>query len=125
MKKVIFISLLLLWLTLAWCTQKMDQEDLFEKKQECVSYRNELQKQIDKDSDQGKDLWIINTQIIKEIFYSKKENSCFASINSFFWPTDKIIESRKIVDLLTNETTTYYYNEYVKHTLKIKELKWE
>ena len=78
-------SLLLIFLSaivLAGCTNGLSKSELFEKKQECAAYKNNLQKEIDKEIAEFKVVGDFFSKTIDEIFYSSKENSCFALVQS-------------------------------------------
>lgn len=116
---------------LTGCSQQkwLSQGELFEKKQECFTYKDNLQKEIDKSQNEvEKADWYYYERIV-EIFYSPTKNSCFAITN------ERSSRDRKeyneldwIIDLLSNEKTNYNRdnnNEMIHFGEKIKELKWE
>jgi hypothetical protein len=80
MKKILLISVLLGSLILVGCAkqQELSQENLFEKKQECAKYMNDLTKRNEQYnySDSDKNGSISNSSQIEEIFYSPVVNSC-------------------------------------------------
>lgn len=130
MKKIILSFLLILTVSfLSWCSSNKDE--LFEKKQECNKYYDDIIKYGD--------WWYINKLSLKEIFYSNKLKSCLfvvkddnlysiydflekKEIFSVTWPiikcwwTDKFFTEE--YEKCSNELETELNN-------KIKELKWE
>lgn len=71
-------------------------------------------------------MWYYSTQFIKEIFYSLKENSCFAVIYKKSTSDDwNVFSDNKIINLLTNEEIIYDENRILEFNQKLKELKWE
>jgi len=77
MKKLLWISFLLGLIFLWGCatTNKLSQDELFEKKQECVGHRDAIEK-ISKEK-----YWDVGYDFVEEIFYSPKLNSCLYTIN--------------------------------------------
>lgn len=133
MKKLFLISTILLWLLLTWCSQnKLSQDELFEKKQGCNTYKNIIEKELEKDNEN-----ILGSIYLKEIFYSPSRNSCiyiksidyYLNNYNFVWET--------AYDILTNETIWYWDSKISEDTIiqdldqekeyfeLIKELKWE
>ena len=76
MKKFLWISFLLGLIFLWWCatTNKLSQDELFEKKQECASYTSEMYKDIEK--------WWYEDPLILDVFYSSSINSCLYEFNT-------------------------------------------
>ena len=111
MKKLLIVSLLLCGIVLGWCSlQKwLSQDELFEKKQECLSYQTNILENINRGD------------ILMQIFYSPKINSC-------------LYITKNVISI---NDTTYYIYDYFENVLvssthfyetlekKIKELKWE
>jgi len=128
MRTILLISILVFWVFITWCSQKwLSKSELFEKKKECIAYKYDLQNRIDKDTKELKDDGRIYIERIWEIFYSKKENSCFATTLeiSAFDKESKIQSKYRIINLLTN-TQEYYTEDYKDaYTLRLQELKWE
>lgn len=79
MKKFLLISVFLGSMIFVGCSQQkwLSQDKLFEKKQECAKYKNEMQKQLSDFSLNG----IENVLEVKEIFYSPIKNSCLFTVN--------------------------------------------
>lgn len=129
MKRLLLISILLGSIILAGCgkQQGLSQDELFEKKQECIKYKNDLQDRIDKDTQEFKEVGAFYSEGIEEIFYSESENSCFAITKEILkWNSNSESESRKrIIDLLTNNSTNYEDDQMIYYSEKIKHLKWE
>ena len=62
----------------------MTDDQLFQKKQECASYKDNIQKEIDKNyGKEGESFYSIS---LLEIFYSPKEKSCLYGITAFSGP---------------------------------------
>lgn len=104
MKKILIISLLLI-LSSCWNNNK----EIFENKQKCLSYENEIKELINEDK--GKFL---------ELFYSPTNNTCIYIYNQE--------NNQFIIDYMTKETI--FYCDWNIRTLdkcydKTKELKWE
>lgn len=119
-------SLLLIFLAaivLAGCTNGLSKSELFEKKQECASYKDEIQKEI------SKQLWV-NSLI--EIFYSPVRNSCmyhYSNVNAEavvdYFTKEVVIDWLKLFD--TNDTGVQKILIENQRDFKkwLKELKWE
>lgn len=77
MKKFLWFSFLLGLIFLGWCTttNKLSQNELFQKKQECASYKTEIEKEI-KERNFINGIWWGQTQLLESIFYSRKNNTC-------------------------------------------------
>lgn len=89
MKKFILISLFFSLIILSWCNQQKEisQDELFEKKQECLNYKENI---------------INNTNdTLTQIFYSQRLNSCL-------YITKNII---------SKNDTKYYIYDYLEDTL--------
>lgn len=134
MKNFLLIVILAFAVVLTWCSEKTSQEDLFEKKQECISYKDNLQNEINSDIERLEGMWYYSTQFIKEIFYSLKEDSCFAVTYKKSTSDDwNVFSDNKIINLLTNEEIIYDEtisnkrdeNRILEFNQKLKELKWE
>ena len=113
MKKIIILISLLLILT--WCSIDWNNEKenyLFKKQQECYSYKDKIQNDLDKERQK---LWWETWKWLWEIFYSKKNNSCFY-VNKDMW---------SIVNLFENKTIFYWWTDKEKINNKVKELKWK
>lgn len=97
---------------LAGCSNGLSKSELFEKKQECAKYKDKIQNEIDKEEvESQQELWIYHSENIWEIFYSSKENSCFALTSYtriFGWET---AICNKIINLLDNTQTIYCNQE--------------
>lgn len=106
---------LLLWVLglaiLAGCAQQgLSQSELFEKKQECIKYKEGLQKEIDKEVKRVENFWdwSYESDVITEIFYSNKENTCFAlTSETMILSNGNQFNYSKIINLLTNEEVSY------------------
>lgn len=110
---------------LAWCSQKsLSKDQLFEKKQECESYKDEIQKE------QG--IWLM----LSEVFYSPKLNTCLYVLKwnwrnfiiDRFWDESKSIyetnDYSTCKNVLKNDEKKCLDNEKI-FDAKIKELKGE
>lgn len=83
--KKIFIILLAFWLVfVTGCSinnSKISQTEIFEKKQECSKYKQDIQKAVDKSLIRDDDDEYFSYQVqLKEIFYSPIKNSCLYSV---------------------------------------------
>lgn len=138
MKKSIILSLGLSLILTSCTIDWKDENTEFKKKQECIKYKNWLQKDIDKrikDYNYNED-WFKQTytEKILEILYSKKYNTCYAiTSNNTFWIKKEWRSNIVKIDLLSNqEEELLIKNEYYDFTIDtpdvlkiIKELKWE
>lgn len=97
---LIISSLIILW----GCstTNKLSQDELFQKKQECIKYERDIQKDIEKVN-----LWWKNesgvwqhSESLSEIFYSPAKNSCLYSV--------RVEESKKSSYLIPAWNCTFY-----------------
>ena len=82
MKKFISISLLLSVLFLYGCSTKnnwLTADQLIAKQQECASYKDAIQKQVDEHPIRRTNQLESYTSSLKEIFYSPVKNSCLYS----------------------------------------------
>lgn len=127
MKKPLFLILLATLILTGCSSQKLSQDQLFEKKQECLQYKESLQKEIDTEElESQQELWIYHSENIWEIFYSTKENSCFALTSYtriFDWNT---AICNKIINLLNNTQTIYCnQDEQISYYDRLQELKGE
>lgn len=121
-KKIIVISLLAVGIILTGCSQKneLSKNAIFEKKQECLTYKYILENEINSDIN-------ISIDKIEEIFYSEKNNTCYWSISSLnvknniktYWILD-LLSNKYIESTEWNERIMLYENTYKQ---KIKELK--
>lgn len=125
MKKLFIVSIILLSLTLVWCSQnKLSQDELFEKKQECLWYKENLEEIIKKNELYAEKEWWRYDGKIKEIFYSKKENTCIWIISDWWkLPSRWIFYEITITDILTNESNTYDDGGFAYDIIYL--LKWE
>lgn len=127
MKKLFILSMILLSLTLVWCAQnKLSQDELFNKKQECLTYKDNLQKDIDKDKlYMETNGWSYSARI-KEIFYSPVDNTCIGVvgiIGRFSKEPNDIFSEIQIIDILENQSTSYELDELAYQIIAM--LKWE
>lgn len=139
MKKYIPIllstSLLLSACSIDWNNKK---DNLFEKKQECAKYRDEMLKDaisVNEESlAKASMAWHEYNLEIEEIFYSKKYNSCLYQLSTYKLNWIKIPDiSEK--QLLSKSIYDYFSKKEIINTLdnhseeefdkKLKELKWE
>lgn len=139
MKKLFIVSIILLSLTLVWCSQnKLSQDELFEKKQECLLYKVEILENIEIQS--KKHWWISYTHIeeLEEIFYSPTKNSCMYTTKVTEITENDTCVFYKLYDYFGKDYSTANYMvmdlewkkcDYTKtlnlYENKIKELKWE
>lgn len=152
MKKILTISLLSILLLSSCSIDWNDENTAFKKKQECASYKNNIEKSVSN----------INWKL-EELFYSKSRNSCIyiMEYNDFSWKAvfdymswEKLFDilnqycwmvNWKIEFWLTKDKSPFnkIYNEYKietpniiwtdkckniiddKYEKWIKELKWE
>lgn len=93
-KIVIALLTLIVIIAVVWFVQnnqeKKQHEDLFEKKQECASYRREIEEKLKKES-------MVVGYHLDEIFYSPSKSSCLYSYQSY------ALKNYYIADYLTNE----------------------
>lgn len=126
MKKLLPI-LLLTSLLLSACSI-WGKEDLFEKKQECMEYKNKMTEYLDKN-------WYSSTTI-KEIFYSDKWNSCYFISETlvgetkreflFDYLSNKLIATKiNCSEIWKSYCTVEMENEDKKYLKQIQFLKWE
>ena len=108
----------------------MDQDDLFEKKQECVSYKDEIEKEIKNEIEKvnWKPLKQLGVLIyVKDIFYSPQRNSCLYIYNN----QNNWFSNYFLVDYFTKEFIIWYGETisstgYIsKFNKTVQELKWE
>lgn len=127
-KKIIVISLLLGSLILTGCSQKneLSKDELFEKKQECVKHKEDIEKDI-----AVRNFWN-QVEFLEEIFYSPTENTCMYRARGKLSTTLKdweIInkERERVYDFFTKETIIWTDNRFNDEYFynKLKELKWE
>lgn len=119
MKKIFLLSLLLLWLTITWCSSKLSQDNLFEKKQECANKEAEIRNEI---YNIYKDFVLVQNWTLEEIFYSSTKSSCLYVAVSENW-LDKDIR-----DFFTKElyiSKSKWLNINWEFEIKLQELKWE
>lgn len=109
MKKILILCVLLL---LSSCSWNSDNE-IFKMKQECLKYKDNIQKEI------KEDWWNLS-----ELFYSPIINTCIYS----YQQNINLEKNIFIIDYLTKETI--FYCDWKIRTMnscneKIQELKWE
>jgi len=116
MKKLL-IPIILATFLLAGCTSqkaKLTDDQLFEKKQECNKYKDEIQKVIDNSLIRDDDEYFSYQVRLKEIFYSPVKNSCLYSVYHIETrksnPSDSC-GSYTIQDFLANDTIVWAYLE--------------
>lgn len=128
MQKLLILSFLGV-VILAGCAQQgLSQSELFEKKQECIKYKEGLQKEIDKESERIENFgdWSYKSTFIAEIFYSTKENTCFAITDETLISNNgNSVRSNYIINLLTNEAVRYTENTIDRYYERLKEIKSE
>lgn len=116
MKKHLLLLLVISVFFISGCTStsKLSQDELFEKKQTCESYKSQME------ADAERYYWEIYIWVIN-IFYSSKRNSCLyiAKFNYKKLASDIADMSIEIHDFLTKETL------WIATPENIKELKWE
>lgn len=106
MKKLLLISLVLSGILLKGCSQQkwLSQDELFEKKQECISYKDKMNIQV---------IQLIDSDFeVNEIFYSPIKNSCLYTAKVKYWI--------KINDFTDNSLYTavidYFNNTIIENT---------
>lgn len=125
MKRFLLVSVLVWALILTWCSQQkwLSQNELFEKKQKCASYKDEIQKEI------SKQLWVNS---LNEIFYSPTRNSCmyrYSNVNAEavvdYFTKEVVIDALNLFD--TNDTGVQktLMEGQKTFTKWLKQLKWE
>ncbi len=145
MKKFLWISFLLGLIFLWGCatTNKLSTSELFEKKQECLSYKETIVQKIQDYDDQIRDIeksqwyYMEHKRTLSELFYSPVRNSCLYSIH-LVEETSKgdMIDWYQIKDFFdedySGETiiSDDNYNldqdaSYLEYKKTIKKLKWE
>lgn len=122
-------------------SKPVELEDIFKKKQECLKYKDEIQK-IYRDVTQH--FWTEDTKI-EEIFYSPNWNSCYWIISSYsLWVDEefdtltKKVQQLELLDILNhtkiarkmncdelNNCTKQWEDEDKNYLEQIKFLKWE
>lgn len=121
--------------------KEKNDDELFKKKQECSKYTEKLKAEAEKETEDMTKALIdtIYYKELKEIFYSKNKNSCFAvneiTLENFerndSWNITREVDYSKntkmvIVDILTNDATNYNIPEQEnEYNLMLWELKWE
>lgn len=106
-------------------------DKLFEKKQECVKYKNEIEKKWKNEIE-----YSLQRNIFDEIFYSPTENSCFYSYASYYIDADGKPMDKNLVGIdyiimnhltnervfyansVINEKATFYFNQRKKEIKK-------
>lgn len=132
MKKLRLIAIVPCLLIVWGCTfqeptksTEMTAQQIFEKKQECAKYKDSLHNEIkDRESNFEK---LNYTESINEIFYSISDNSCYALTTAIRRYWDKIQTDQNIINLLTNELTSYNELSQVQREMyqkKVDQLKW-
>lgn len=142
MKKLLIVSLLLCGIVLGWCSlQKwLSQEELFEKKQECAKYKNNIEDIIQQKCEEYSSPNIEHMNCyLEEIYFNPKSNSCEYS---WYWNYYQFTDWN-IRDDSSSERRYYVYDylsskeiysnvcgksDYQCNTLAkkiIKEIKWE
>ena len=105
----------------------MTADQLFQKKQECAKYKDDLQKEVNKDNSEST-IYFRDFRTINEIFYSQIINSCFGLIEEQLKPTSNSSWTTTywIIDLLTDDRMDYSSNmtgSMDKYLTKLDELK--
>jgi len=134
MKKIFLIFLLAYGFILTGCSQQkwLSQDKIFEKKQECIKYKINIEEEID---GKNTEKWFQESFYeLDQIFYSPIKNSCLYSYKRVWLQNNLTIRSFLdyfIVDYLTKdmifETNIWAENtESLKtYNEKIRELKWD
>lgn len=113
MKKIISISLLSVLLLSSCSIDWNDEKATFKKKQECEKYADEIKKWWD---------------LLDEIFYSKKLNTCVSISHSPSWifVINDLLRNSTILMKLSNWNKTFLeWKTLEEYNNKIRELKWE
>jgi len=111
MKKIFILTLIsLIWITLTWCSQnKLSEDELFEKKQECANYTAEIWYDIEKSyGKEGETFKMIN---LNWIYYSQKINSCLYEVVSLSHSENYWSEKITLRDFFTKEEIVWYGND--------------
>ncbi len=108
MKKILIISILLGSIILSGCNSQrwLSQNELFENRQKCLNYTNEIQKEILSWNNE------ISSYNIEQIFFSPEKQQCFIVINN----KDHVDQELEI------EWKILY--EYWNHFSNSKPIKW-
>ena len=140
MKKILLIFLLVCGISLAGCSKErqLSQDELFEKKQECLKYKD----QSEKKSYELSHIGATDTKFLT-IFYSPIKNSCLYawharnSDKNFSDTSNWSFEYYQINDVFTNEKIRAWTNYLTGHLWwfggwlesvynnEIKKLQWE
>lgn len=93
----------------------MNQDEVFKKKQDCQKYKNEIEKDIDKEEKEKMGGIITYVSIdLGEIFFSDVKNTCmYTATENWVDKLGKIHEAHWIVDILSNDKTKYGWIEEI------------
>lgn len=133
MKKLFLISVILVSAILAWCAHQkwLSEDELFEKKQECISYRNDINQDILRRF--SVEVWEFEDSEL-EIFYSPSKNSCLYLVHFIRdigeWHAPKTMISYVYDYLSSIEVLKIYYQsatieEEAKFEIALQELRGE
>lgn len=112
--------------------KKGKEDDLFEKRQKCLSHRNEIEKDL-KDKEVKDWEWIYN---LEQVFYSILKNECyFVSVKEKWKVTERWLykywnhswysDSEYLCNYYYKDDFTKVDNWCVELDKKVQELKWE
>lgn len=121
LKKIIIFLLPLLFIITLGCNNTKNDKNIFQKKQICINYKNEIENYIQNNYD--------DYRKVIDVFYSPIKDSCLYIIKK--WREKNVIDYLSNTDILTNHCENEKWNiiECIKNeekfNKKIKKLKWE
>lgn len=125
MKKSILL-IFLAAIVLAGCANGLSKSELFEKKQECLQYTDEIKEEA---SNKYPLLQIEDDLYVNEIFYNSKYNSCLYHSEAIMWDehTHEIRDflSKEVIMGCVSNVIDGDWTCYDWTTKKLTELMWE